>query len=361
MKGLLKSLAILALCLFAAIILVLLGWSLRPSQWSLLKRDAWNSAVGLVVGAGMAFFGSALALRGIYGRSFLGTLFEHIRVVLRLDGTPLVIENGEITEPSGKSGRLLGPRSVLIKGSVVTFAQGARQTRVEGPGTVRTQPGEYVQSVYDLRPKQETLELERVLTSDQLPMRLELSLTYAIDLPEDVVRSGRKLTEGERQMLLRMDHESPDMHKTVRAVVEQVARREVGSLEYRPLLGPDSMSRLDHAIIMRANRMLAARVCGARLHNVTVTKLLPADELVAASSQAEAEATLGKSRAEAVRDALKLVRDEYKSATSKDVPETFIQQLLTGITSAPPSKAAEKKEGGAPSTPSKEGAGRTSV
>jgi hypothetical protein len=119
------------------------------------------------------------------------------------------------------------------------------------------------------------------------------------------------------------------------------------------------MSRLDHAIIMRANRMLAARVCGARLRNVTVTKLLPADELVAASSRAEAEATLEKMRAKTLQDVLELL-DKYKSMTNKDASDALVQHFVTTITGIQPAKPEEKKEGGG-AKPSQEGAGRTSV
>ena len=302
-----------------------------PSAPPLASREAYMVAAGFLVGC-IAVLGASAHLMADYSASgpFEGAKMLLGRLLGRL-GPTQVIENGLSVQPKGPiAGPLMGPRSVVLRGSAAIFYQGPRQTGVEGGITYVSKPREYAHKTYDLHPKQQIVYIEPVLTSDQMPVCIKVLTSSGILVRFEVVEGKEPLNDEEKQRIAKLDLETPDIDELVSSVVERVMRREAGRLTYDRLTRSSTLALLDHTLLARINADLNPR--GLRMHRLNVTSVQPTDAVLKATATAKAESARDLERAASWRDALHLLASGYSAARQiaeqwDDVDPAFLRGL----------------------------------
>jgi regulator of protease activity HflC (stomatin/prohibitin superfamily) len=335
-----RPLLVLALMASSVMLLVRATFLLLPESMNPPLRETIIALVASLSAALAVWLAGVLAFRGLYGDALPTALRDHTLTLIGAVRPVQGIEDGETLRPPNAKGPQMGPRMVILRGSVATLYRGARQERVEGPGTFWLRPWEYVAHAHGARPKLKPLVIRSVLTDlEHIPVTVTLNLIYGLALPDEVVRGQRALEPAERTLVARMDLATPDAEAMVRAVVEQEMRRAVAQRTFDALLSPSELRRLDDEMRQLANLRLRPR--GVRVRSVTITEIAPTQDMLDAINQAQADLILEGARAEAWRSALQRVAEGYKVAkqtpamTDDDVKREVLRRVLDALARAP--------------------------
>jgi hypothetical protein len=302
--------------------------------------------ITLLTGIVATFLALAPDIAPLYGKSRRDTMDIMLRTLLRYHGLH-TIEDGHTTIPAGVAeASLSGPRTIRIRSSAIVLHKGPELKSIRGPGMVDTASGEYVRYIFDLRPTQEALTYEDVLSADHIPTRIALSVTYGIDVLSDTVDARKKMTPAEEKRILRIYHEMPDWEKVVKEDIEQSLRKVVAHYPFNDLLKPAAIDALSHEVRTRSRRRL--HPSGIRLRRVLVLSIQPDEELLQAanrvriSSAAELAKTSNEllqvanrarvdnqielDKARVYRDTLRLIAEAYANAQQRGMSDADMQR-----------------------------------
>jgi hypothetical protein len=331
---------ILLLLACTLILLLRLSFWLLPESLTPLQQVGIVATLAWLMAALEIWLLGATGFRGLYGDDLRTALWDHTRTLLRAQRPAQIIEDGTTVLPKDAKGPQMGPRMVILRGTVATLYRGAKLERVVGPGMVWTKPWEYVAHAHNARPMQDKLPISMALTRfDHIPISAQVEWTYRLALPDEVVRGERQLTDRERDLMADHDLAVPDLQSITRATIEQEVRRAVAYSSFDTLMAPHGLRRLDHEVRRRANLRLRAR--GITIQSLTVTRASPTDEMMAAASQGHVEKTLEEARAEAWRSALRLLADGYVTAretigmTDDDLKREVLRRVLDALARSP--------------------------
>ncbi len=236
------------------------------------------AGVGWIAGAATLFFALALAYRELYGDAWTAIRY-HWSILVGTTRGFHKIEDGVTSLPKDTKGPVLGPRLVIVAPyNAVVLEQGARQTAIRGPEIFRTRPFEFVKRIYNLRPRQRSLEFRDVLTRDGLLTTVTVSAVYGIGIARAVKIGQRRMTGADQGILQRIDMHMPDWEDCVRSAIERSVRDVVRARNLSTLI---KLTNLDE--------------WSDKIHEVARTRLEPLhihlDQLRVESVQPTAEVT----------------------------------------------------------------------
>jgi sugar lactone lactonase YvrE len=136
--------------------------------------------------------------------------------------------------------RVAGPGLVSIQGaSAVALERGGRLSRVSGPGTVLTEPGEVIRNVFDLRPQTRQFDQtkEAVYSRDAIPLEVKFTLQYRIIQNEALlVTQGRH--EVKDEALRRAALNANDWHAQTEHAARDVLREVITTRRVEEIFDP---------------------------------------------------------------------------------------------------------------------------
>lgn len=309
-----------------------------------------------IIASILTFAVSAVSLRELYAGNSLDALSHHFSVVTGLVNGYQVIEDGQLSVPTGP-GRVFGPRLVIIGAdNAAIFARGSQKTKVLGPDVYTSGAYEYVNRVFDLRHARRHLSYGEVLTSDVMTVNIALNTVFGIDLPEDVRLGHRgpdrvtkkKLTVAEETIIRNLDLNVPEWEEAVQTIIESCLRQAVAVEKLDDLLKPAVYRRLETRILRAVDARVSA--WGISIDEVVIESIQPSPEVTAAQVemwQADAQATRTaiseRARAAAMRDALRLMADGYSTAkglgmSTNEIHREVLRRTLEEISQDPATK-----------------------
>jgi len=292
LRTVLKFLGVIVSASLICLVAALLAGALVSPEEGNLARSLVAAGMGLFLGALATACLAGYTLRDLYGLGGRGASAQLLRNLLGLSGSIQIIDGGHTVVPTNYKGSLFGPRLVIIRASAVLFYQGPKQTRIEGPGFVRTRLFEYAQRAHNLRPLQRTFSFSDLLTKDDLPLRAEVRVEFGAQVSPEVIRGAKKLTPADVASIQKLDLHCPDADRelAVRSVVETELRRLVRPLTADVANQPGNLTAMDQTLWSQCNRRLS--LWGLYAYSVAVTKLCPSEELLRAYTWAEASASM---------------------------------------------------------------------
>jgi hypothetical protein len=252
-------------------------------------RTLWSFlgiALSLIAGIALTLVALAPDIAALYGVSERAAIRSMLRTIFGLSNGIHIIENGRTTTPSDvDEASISGPRSVHIRCSAAVFYRGSRHTHISGPGVIDSGRWEYVRHIVDLRPSQETLTYDHVLTDEHLPTSVELSATYGIAVSPKTVRGETPLTPSEQRMILRICTDMPEWKRVVQEEIGRSLRQAVADYRLDDLLKSNSIEALSRQVQSKSNTRL--NPYGLRVSRVSVLSVQPDDNLLQAANQAK--------------------------------------------------------------------------
>ncbi len=308
----------------------------------------WMGVGYALMVSGLTFIISAAIIRELYGGNEFKAIFHHIRVAVGLLKGFQIIRNGTMVLPTSPEPPL-GPHLTIIgPENAVVMQRGAKQTRISGPAVFDSQEFEYVKKIYDLSQKQKSFTLTDVLTQDLLGTTVTVSAVYGIDIPLQVRRGQACWEPQHEETIQRIDGWIPDWEAATGQAVENAVRQAVGVFVLSELLSSGRTQTLEQRILSLANERMNPR--DIQLSQVTVTSVQPQDSVKAATanrwiavSEAQTAIVAESARAEAWKQALRLLADGYREAEEKGMPKEalcreVLRRTLEQITKDPAAK-----------------------
>jgi regulator of protease activity HflC (stomatin/prohibitin superfamily) len=127
------------------------------------RRRAWRMAFGFIF--------RAISPGGLLDP--IGRMFRGVQIVT----------GGKVSfsSPPSQDARILGPVMLVVHvGNAVLLDNTGKLTRIVGPGFYLTDNYETIYAIVDLRPQEATLRVEKVLTKDSIPLRIQFTIQYQI-------------------------------------------------------------------------------------------------------------------------------------------------------------------------------------
>ncbi len=281
--------------------------------------------LSLLSGAAVSLVVLASTIAPLYGMSSSIAIGTIIKMLLGLSRGVHIIEDGHTILPHDvDDASITGPRFVIVRCSAAVFYRGARYTRVSGPGFINTDAWEYVRHLFDLRPCQETLTYDHILTAERIPTQVELSVTYGIAVSPKTARGEIPMATAERNMILRMCTEMPEWKKAVQEEIERSLRQAVVNYRLDGILGPASVDALSQQV--RANANARLNTYGIRVSRVSVLDVQPDDRLLQAANWARIGSDMELAKASTYRDTLSVIADAYRIAREMKMSDADMQR-----------------------------------
>jgi regulator of protease activity HflC (stomatin/prohibitin superfamily) len=194
---------------------------------------AWLSASPwiLVVLPLAVLFGTligAFAISDVLERSDTAPFFYILRryVGLLLKAQTIYPPNDGVADGDE---RIIGPRMVTVRPDAAALVIASDQTsRVWGPGRHETRGLEFVFKIYSLRPIRKKYHFGSVLTSDNIPLTVDVSIIYGIEVREAARVWAAQLRGSDRGNVGRITAFSPQWEAAMQDVAERNLRRSVG-------------------------------------------------------------------------------------------------------------------------------------
>jgi regulator of protease activity HflC (stomatin/prohibitin superfamily) len=127
------------------------------------RRRAWRMAFGFI-------------FRAISPGGLLDPIARMFRGVQIVTGGKV-----SFSSPPSQDARILGPVMLVVHvGNAVVLDSTGKITRILGPGFYLTDNYETIYAIVDLRLQEATLRVEKVLTKDSIPLRIQFTIQYQI-------------------------------------------------------------------------------------------------------------------------------------------------------------------------------------
>lgn len=247
-------------------------------------------------------------------------------------------EKQAIEAPKGgvqvQSPFVYGPRIVTVKpNAAVVMVRGSRVTRVEGPGVYNTQPLEYVERVYNLQPIHKTYHFQEVLTLDNTPLQVEVSITYGIQVGAAARLGETELSDPERAALRVLTTSAPDWEVALRDIVEKNIRRKIGRRDLRQVLAMSDQLDIQGSATVTSRGDLGR--WGLALYELHIVSIQPDNTVINASLdkwlvQITNETLAGRElgRGTAWAGAINAIASAYSEAQGLGLPDDIIYREL---------------------------------
>ncbi len=294
----------------------------------------WMGVGFVVLASFLTFFIAAGIVRNWYDNSDWKALVSHMKIALGLNHGFQIVENGKITYPKDAT-IVFGPRNLFIKPyNAVILERGSKQTRVLGPAYYTTAPFEYVKYIFNLKDFSEHLLVDLSPTREQILVDLHIRITYSLNINEAARLDDEKWTEKERQILQQLAKQTTDWKELTKSVVNSKARLIVKAWGVDQLLATRDFSRLESQIQNLSNDRLKEN--GIKISDVLIEKIEASPDFYSAqtekwiaSTQAEILNIRDRARAEAYREALRLIATAYQEAHEQGMdPDDIHRELL---------------------------------
>jgi regulator of protease activity HflC (stomatin/prohibitin superfamily) len=290
----------------------------------------------IVIGAAfsaLSFYVSVLGVRDLFAGTGISALDYIVRSFLGELREPQVVEAPR-TGVQEQTVYMYGPRNLVVKpDAAVVLIRGSRLTRVQGPGTVVTQPFEYVERIYNLRPIHKSYRFREVLTRDSTPMEVEVSITYGIRVGIGARLGEVELTQQERAALRQLTAWAPDWEAALRDIIEKNLRRAIGTLSLRQVLEVSNQLRAQTETVAVSRADVGRWGLGIyELHivavqpNAMVVNASLDNWLVRLTNQTLLRKELGRGTAWA--RAINAIATAYREAQGQGLPDTVIYREL---------------------------------
>jgi regulator of protease activity HflC (stomatin/prohibitin superfamily) len=296
----------------------------------------------------LTFFVSAAILRELYGGNEFSAFRHHLQLALGLIRSFQVIDGGKTVMPQGP-GPLFGPRTLIIRpGNAVILERGSQQTDALGPRIHTSRPFEFVKQIYDLQDRQKSFTFEEVLTADTMPTTVRIAATFGLDVHPRAKCGERPLLPAEQALLQRISLCVTDWETRAKSALERCVRQSIGNLELTELLSIGDFAPLEQNIAAMVNATIGP--WGVRVSQVILECVQPRAEVTEATAsrwvaetQTDTTVTLETARAQALRDALRLIADGYRTAkamgmSSREIHREVLRRTLEQIAKDPAAK-----------------------
>lgn len=227
-----------------------------------------------------------------------------------------------------------GPRLTMIKpDAAVIMEKGSEQTKIVGPNTFQSEPGEYISRVYRLKPIHKRYRFRQVLTKDLIAVSIIVSITYGVDVEIEARIGERDLKESEKKAIQRLDNWTDNWEQELRSVVEKRLRNFVGrdKLEKVASVGAQSeisrfiRSYVKHEVRSRGLKIYHLDIVSVRLDQ-NITRATEEKWLVNTRTGTMVEQE--KARGEAWRAALEQIVYAYDHARQANLPDEMVYREL---------------------------------
>lgn len=304
--------------------LLLLLCRLTNFPWGVIMLII-SLALGLYIGILSVvdmFANSRVSLVNYVGRYLLGELQE--RQVL---ATPK--KGFQDTPPVS-----YGPRLVIIQPqTAATMVRGGTLTRIVGPGIYLTEKFEYVEHVFNLRPLHRTYHLQDVLTSEQLTVAIDISITYCILVTRSARFGERALRSVEINHLRRLSSWAVDWETLLHEIVDKNTRSSVGRRELRTGLDVEVHQAIQDEILRRTQSDVAER--GLYINELYLLSIQPDSNIIRISSEnwlvalrndilVQQEGARGRAWATAIN----AIATAYSEVSAQGLPDSIVYREL---------------------------------
>lgn len=280
----------------------------------------WTAPLFLIATVAATVYMNSYILSPLFNESMDEAFIHLVKLITGMWRGIQIVEDGKIIVPSG-GGRVMGPTLLIVRPNNAVVLEGGKQPRVVfGQIFLVTERFEYVKEVFDLRPKQERYSISDCLTSDGIAIRLRITTVAGIKIRLATRQDGTTQVPAEAAYIQRLYWYLQEWDSRLEAAINTAIRVVIARYDLEHLLVATPYDRIAIEVKEHVNRHLLK--WGVKMYDVSVESVTPPVELITRNAEATAEQV----RAQAWREAMKLIADGYNIARDMNMPEAMIDR-----------------------------------